>query len=176
MINRRNLAIYRLYAPVYDAVMRPLMNSARRRAIDHLQLQAGERVLISGAGTGLDLPLIPADVLITAIDLSPAMLDRARHKAAGREVTLLEMDAQALKFADGTFDAVILNLIVSVVPAGAAAFREAWRVLRPGGRAVIFDKFLSENVTLSPLRRILGKVMAALGTDPNRRIDLSRHS
>jgi len=86
MTNRRNLAIYRLYAPVYDAVMRPLMNSARRRAIDHLQLQAGERVLISGTGTGLDLPLIPADVLITAIDLSPAMLDRARPAAAGETI------------------------------------------------------------------------------------------
>lgn len=170
MINRRNLTIYRLYAPVYDVVMRPIMNSARRRAIDCLQLQAGEHVLISGAGTGLDLPFIPADVHITALDLSPAMLDRARHKAAGRDVSFIEMDAQVLKFADRNFEAVILNLILSVVPDGAAAFREAWRVLKPGGRAVIFDKFLPENSTLSPLRRTLGKLIAALGTDPNRRL------
>jgi ubiquinone/menaquinone biosynthesis C-methylase UbiE len=170
MINQRNLVIYRLYAPVYDAVMRPVMNTARRREIDRLQLQAGEHVLISGAGTGLDLPLIPAGVHITAIDLSPAMLDRARHKAAGRDVSFIEMDAQALKFADSTFDAVILNLILSVVPDGATAFREAWRVLKPGGRAVIFDKFLPEHAVLSPLRRVMGKVIAALGTDPNRRL------
>jgi ubiquinone/menaquinone biosynthesis C-methylase UbiE len=170
MINRRNLVIYRLYAPVYDVVMRPIMNTARRRAIERLELRAGERALISGAGTGLDLPLIPAGVHITAIDLSPAMLDQARHKAARRDVALIEMDAQTLKFADNTFDAVILNLILSVVPDGAAAFREAWRVLKPGGRAVIFDKFLPENDTLSPLRRVLGKVIATLGTDPNRRL------
>ena len=42
--------------------------------------------------------------------------------------------------------------------------------MKPDGRAVIFDKFLPENNTLSPLRRTLGKVIAALGTDPNRRL------
>ena len=81
-------------------------------------------------------------------------MDRARHTASGRDVAFIEMDAQALKFADSTFDAVILDLILSVVPDGAATFREAWRVLKPDGRAVIFDKFLPENDTLSPLRRI----------------------
>lgn len=170
MNNQRNLTIYRRWAPVYDFFMRPLMDTARRRAIDRLQLQAGERVLISGVGTGLDLPFMPAGVHIMAIDLSPAMLSRAKHKVTGREVTFLEMDAQALKFADSTFDAVILSLILSVVPDGAAAFREAWRVLKPAGRAVIFDKFLPEHRTLSPLRRVTGKLIAALGTDPNRRL------
>jgi len=168
--NQRNLTIYRRWAPVYDFFMRPLMDTARRRAIDRLQLQAGERVLISGVGTGLDLPFMPAGVHITAIDLSPAMLNRARSKAAGSNVTFLVMDAQALKFADRTFDAVILSLILSVVPDGAAAFREAWRVLKPAGRAVIFDKSLPEQSTLSPLRRATGKLIAALGTDPNRRL------
>ena len=62
------------------------------------------------------------------------------------------------------------SLILSVVPDGAAAFREAWRVLRPGGRAVIFDKFLPEAGRLSLLRRAIGAVLRVLGTDPNRRL------
>lgn len=98
------------------------------------------------------------------------MLRKAKDKAKGRDVSLLEMNAQALEFPDGSFDAVILNLILSVVPDGAAAFREAWRVLRPDGRAVIFDKFASENGQISALRRGIGKIISLFGTDPNRRL------
>lgn len=169
MNNRQNLKTYRRWAPVYDAVMRPVYGAARKRAIQLLNLQAGEKVLIPGVGTGLDLPLIPNGVHVTGIDITEAMLEKARVKAKG-QVTLLVMDAQSLQLPDSTFDAVIFNLILSVVPDGAAAFQEAWRVLRPGGRAVIFDKFLPETDQLSPLRRLLGRLIRLIGTDPNRRL------
>ena len=169
MNNQRNLTVYRLYAPVYDALFRPVFQTARKRAIDQLRLQSGERLLLSGAGTGLDLPLIPPDVRVTAVDLSHPMLQKAREKGNGRAAFAL-MDAQRLGLADASFDAVALNLILSVVPDGATAFSEAWRALSPGGRAVIFDKFLPENGRLSPLRRAVGRVIAGLGTDPNRRL------
>ena len=170
MNNQRNLAIYRLYAPLYDFAFRRVSAAGRRHAIELLNLQPGERVIIPGVGTGLDLPFLPLDLHITATDLSPAMLSKARAKARGREAAFAVMDAQALQFPDGSFDAVILNLILSVVPDGTAAFREAWRVLRPGGRAVIFDKFMPEQSRLSPFRQLLGGVIRALGTDPNRRL------
>ena len=169
MNNQRNLAVSQLYAPVYDFLVRPLFHNARQRIFDRLQLQTGERLLLSGVGTGLDLPLIAPGVRVTAVDLSPAMLQKAHQKGNGGTPLAL-MDAQALGLADASFDAVALNLILSVVPDGAAAFAQAWRVLRPGGRAVIFDKFLPENGRLSPLRRAVGSVIARLGTDPNRRL------
>jgi len=169
MNNRRNLALYRLYAPLYDGLVRPLFHTARQRAIELLQLRPGERLLLSGAGTGLDLPLIPPGVRVTAVDLSPAMLQKGREKGNGRAAFAL-MDAQQLGLAAAAFDAVALNLILSVAPDGGAAFAEAWRALRPGGRAVIFDKFLAEDGRLSPLRRAVGKVIAKLGTDPNRHL------
>jgi ubiquinone/menaquinone biosynthesis C-methylase UbiE len=170
MNNQHNLTIYRLYAPVYDVIMRPLTTAARQRALELLYLQPGERLLIPGAGTGLDLPHIPAGIHITATDLSPAMLQQARDKANRREVAFQIADAGALGFPSATFDAVLLSLILSVVPDGATAFQEAWRVLRPGGRAVIFDKFVPESSAISPLRRAVGAVIAWLGTDPNRRL------
>jgi phosphatidylethanolamine/phosphatidyl-N-methylethanolamine N-methyltransferase len=170
MDDQRNQTTYKLWAPVYDKVMGPFAGKARRHAIELLDLQPGERVLLSGVGTGLDLPHIRADAKITGIDLSPAMLRKAQEKVAGRDVMLCEMTAQALDFLDNSFDVVILNLIVSVVPDGAAAFREAWRVLRSGGRAVIFDKFAPEGRQLSALRRSLGKIILLFGTDPNRRL------
>ena len=170
MDDERNQTIYKWWAPVYDKVMGPFAGKARQHAIELLKLQPGESVLLSGVGTGLDLPHIQAGVKATGIDLSSAMLRKARDKANGQDVKLCEMNAQTLDFPDGSFDAVILNLILSVVPDGAAAFREAWRVLRPGGQAVIFDKFASEDGKLSALRRGLGKIIALFGTDPNRRL------
>jgi phosphatidylethanolamine/phosphatidyl-N-methylethanolamine N-methyltransferase len=170
MNNQDTLAIYRLYAPIYDSFMRPFTDAARQRAIELLALQPGERLLIPGIGTGLDLPYVPDNVYITATDLSSAMLRQARAKAVNGNVTFALMDAQVFGFPDASFDAVLLNLIMSVVPDGAAAFRAAWRVLRPGGRAVIFDKFLPAGAVMSPVRRAAGAVIRKLGTDPNRRL------
>lgn len=170
MKNDRNRALYRLYAPIYDLFMQPLFGRARQRALSRLALQAGERLLLAGAGTGLDLPLIPLGVQVTAVDLSPQMLQRARARARRGETHFALMDAQALALPDASYDAVALHLLLSVVPNGAQAVREARRVLRPGGRLEIFDKFLPENVSLTPARRVLGRFIAALGTDPNRRL------
>lgn len=168
--NAHNRSLYRLYAPVYDLAVRPRFARARSRAIDLLDLRAGERLLLPGVGTGLDLELLPGDVQVSAADLTPAMLRQAQATADQDHVMFEIMDAMALAFRAGVFDAVLLSLIVSVVPDGRAAFTEAWRVLRPGGRVVIFDKFLPEGQQLTTLRRALGNVIAWLGTDPNRRL------
>ena len=170
MDNDNNLRIYRAWAPVYDLVMGPFSGHARQQAIKLLNLRPGEQLLIPGIGTGMDLPLIPPGVSVVGVDISGEMLAKARLRIDGRHVTLLQMDAQALEFADGSFDAVLFNLILSVVPDGAVAFREAWRTLRPGGRAAIFDKFLPENSELTPSRRLAGRIVSAFGTDPNRRL------
>jgi phosphatidylethanolamine/phosphatidyl-N-methylethanolamine N-methyltransferase len=96
------------------------------------------------------------------------MLCEARHRVNGRDAAF--QIADALGFPYASFDAVLMSLILSVVPDGTAAFQEAWRVLRPGGRAVIFEKFVPETSAISPLRHALGTVIAWLGTDPNRRL------
>ena len=170
MDNQHNLKIYRRWAGVYDAWMPLLYDRARRRAIETLNLQVGERLLIPGIGTGLDIPHLPTDISVVGGDLSPDMLAKAREKAEGRDITLREMDIQSLDIPDNSFDAVLFNLILSVVPDGTLAFREGWRTLKPGGRAVIFDKFLPEDNVLTPSRRFIGRIARAMGTDPNRRL------
>ena len=170
MNNTYNLKLYGFYAPRYERLFGWLYTRPQRRAVALLNVQAGERVFVPGVGTGMGLTELPADAHVTAIDLSPAMLAQAQHRLAGRAIDFAVMDAQQLRFTDGSFDAVLLSLILSVVPDGAAAFREAWRVLRPGGRAVIFDKFLPEAGRLSLLRRAIGAVLRVIGTDPNRRL------
>ncbi len=170
MNNAYNLKLYSFYAPRYERLFGWLYARPQRRAVALLAVQPGERVFVPGVGTGMGLAELPMDAHITAIDLSPAMLAEAQRRLAGRAIDFEAMDAQHVRFLDASFDAVLLSLILSVVPDGAAAFREAWRVLRPGGRAVVFDKFLPESDQLSLLRRAIGAVMRAIGTDPNRRL------
>ncbi|MCB0133413.1 MAG: hypothetical protein KDD78_21260, partial [Caldilineaceae bacterium] len=76
MKNQRNLRIYRHWAPLYDAWIPLLYSRARQHAIAVLNPQRGERLLIPGIGTGLDLPHLPADISITGVDYSPDMLGR----------------------------------------------------------------------------------------------------
>lgn len=169
--NRWNRLRYGLYAPFYDVVA-GLLDRGRRRSIERLRLQPGERVLIVGAGTGLDFPLLPAGLDVTAVDLSPAMLEKAKARAAalGLPVTCRVMDAHRLELPGASFDAVLLHLILAVVPDPHAAIREAARVLRPGGRAGIFDKFLRDGRRPSPGRRLLGFVTRVLFSDINRHL------
>jgi ubiquinone/menaquinone biosynthesis C-methylase UbiE len=83
------------------------------------------------------------------------MLRRARRRAErlGFPLQTIQASAASLPFADGRFDAAILHLILAVVPDPAAALHEVERTLRPGGRAVIWDKMLPVGGRPSLLRR-----------------------
>ena len=135
MTNRWNQFIYRLWAPIYDSTVNHIFLPGRKRALDLLELQPGEQVLIVGIGTGADLPLLSAGVNVTGIDLSPEMLDKCRLKLSRCPATvkLIEGDAQTLLVEPAYFDAVILNLILSVIPDGNACLQSALCALKTGG-------------------------------------------
>ncbi len=156
---------YTLLAPLYDAAVEAATRGARRRSLGWLAADAGE-VLLVGIGTGLDIPWLPAGPRYTGIDCTPAMLARAHVRAAARtelDLTLAEGDALALPYPDASFDAVVLHLIVAVVPEPARALAEAARVLRPGGRALVLDKFLRPGQH-APLRRIISPLVGRVAT------------
>ena len=104
-------------------------------------------VLEVAVGTGLNIPLYGRDVRLTGIDISPAMLDIARKRAAevGRDADLREGDAHELPFADASFDTVVCTLSLCNIPDPDRAVAEMKRVLRPGGRLVLVDHVRSSN-------------------------------
>jgi ubiquinone/menaquinone biosynthesis C-methylase UbiE len=164
---------YTVWAPAYDAVARAAgFDTARRLSIDRLRLAPGDRILIVGAGTGLDLDFLPSNVHVTAIDVTPAMLKQLERRAAGRgpSVTARIMDARKLAFPDSSFDAVVMHLILAVMPEPERGLREAVRVLKPGGRIAVFDKFLRDEERPSLKRRLLNAIAKPLFSDLNRRL------
>jgi ubiquinone/menaquinone biosynthesis C-methylase UbiE len=162
---------YTLWAPTYDAVAGGF-DGARRRAFELLALQPGERLLIVGAGTGLDLPFVPAGVRVAAVDLTPAMLKRLQAKAEklGLQVEARIMDAQALEYEDASFEAAALHLILAVVPDPIRCLREVERVLKPGGRVSVMDKFLPPAGWARWLLRMANPLMGLVASEANREL------
>ena len=152
--NTWNRIRYTFYTPGYDLVARLLHNS-RKKSIESLEIKAGDKVLIIGAGTGLDLEFLPNHCKIIATDLTPSMVNRIikRNKKLNLQVQAMVMDGQALQFEDSSFDKIILHLILAVIPNPIACIKEAERVLKPGGEIAVFDKFLHRNTKVSFIRR-----------------------
>ncbi len=149
---------YTLVAPFYDAFLTAATRGARKRSLAALADGPPQDVLLLGVGTGLDLPHLPTQHRYVGIDLTAAMLRRARPRAAGLNFVPLRGDVQRLPFHDACFDTAVLHLILAVVPAPTLCLAEAVRVLKPGGTLLVFDKFLRRGEAgwkrvLNPLTR-----------------------
>jgi phosphatidylethanolamine/phosphatidyl-N-methylethanolamine N-methyltransferase len=152
--SRRVERVYSVLARVYDGFFDWALGPGRRAAVTRLPVSGGDRILEIGVGTGLSLPLYPASCHVTGIDITDAMLDRARSRMvrSGQDnVELRRMDARDLKFPDGSFDAVVAPYVVSVVPDPSRVMAEAARVCRPGGVVAVVNRFRSAAPVLHQL-------------------------
>ena len=153
---------YTLISPVYDAAIAAATRAARVRSLAALPGEPAT-VLLSGVGTGLDLPQLPPQHCYTGIDLTRAMLRRALPRAGQLDFRCVQGDVHCLPFADRSFDHAILHLILAVVPDPLACLSETARVLKPGGSVLIFDKFLQPEQK-APLRRLLNPLLRRVAT------------
>ena len=125
------------------------------------RLAAGERVLDLGSGAGTDslvaAQMVGADGHVTGIDMTAPMLAKARAAATEMGVTNVEFvegEAERLPFADASFDVVISNGVIDLVPDKDAVFAELYRVLVPGGRMQIADVTIQNPVSEEGRRKI----------------------
>jgi arsenite methyltransferase len=125
------------------------------------RLAPGERVLDLGSGAGTD-SLVAAQMVgergrVTGIDMTSAMLAKARAAAAELGVTNVEFvegEAERLPFPDESFDVVISNGVIDLIPDKDAVFSELHRVLAPGGRMQIADVTIQNPVSAEGRRNI----------------------
>ena len=158
--------VYDKLAKFYDLFFGPTLHPGRLKAIQRMNIQAHERVLEVGVGTGINLSLYPRDCAITGIDFSGSMLEKARERTARKDlqnIRLLQMDAADLKFVDDSFDIVYAPYLISVVPDPLQVAREMRRVCRPGGRIIFLNHFLSPNALLSRTERLISPFTIHIG-------------
>lgn len=153
---------YGLIAPFYDFVVDRATRRIRRNSLAELPT-APSRVLLAGVGTGLDLPHLPTRHTYVGIDLTRAMLWRSLPRAQPLDFLPLQGDVHQLPFQDASFDAVVAHLILAVVPQPARCLAEISRVLKPGGQALILDKFLRRE-QYAPVRRLLNPLARRVAT------------
>ncbi|GAA4428939.1 class I SAM-dependent methyltransferase [Pontibacter saemangeumensis] len=170
---------YTFYLPLYDFVADRIFRRYRQRSVVLLGAAPSDAILLLGAGSGLDLPYLQGYTNLTAIDITPGMITKLKKRAQELHIPVQAqvMNGQELQFADASFDAVILHLILAVIPDPVACLREVERVLKPGGTVMVFDKFLPDGQKPSPLRRLLNQLTSTLFSDINRRIgDIVGHT
>lgn len=143
---------YDRIAPVYDLFESPMelvaLSRWRRRLMDHMQ---GVQVLEAGVGTGKNLPNYPPGLEITAIDISPRMLERSRNKICPSPVARAVANVEALPFPGQSFDTVLASFLFCSVDDPVGGLEELGRVTRPGGRIVLLEHVRPGNPLLGRL-------------------------
>jgi phosphatidylethanolamine/phosphatidyl-N-methylethanolamine N-methyltransferase len=159
-------AAYDRWAPIYDLFFGGVFKTGRQQAIEAAE-KVGGRILEVGVGTGISLPQYHPRNRLVGVDIANAMLDKARERVCRLGLSNVEdlavMDAEQLRFPDGSFDVVVAQYVVTAVPNPERALDEFVRVVRPGGEIVIATRIGADKGLRGGLERLLMPITSRLG-------------
>lgn len=163
------------HTSIWDTIISNF-NPARIRAIELMDIQSNDRVLFIGEGSGADFEFLPEQTnkaALRAFDFSPAMVQQCKLKA--RQLDIPEEncfigDAQKMPYTHERFEKILFPLSIASIPNPSLALSEAERVLAPGGKIVIFDKFRADDEDLSWTRMALNAITKCVFADINRNL------
>lgn len=132
----------------------------------------GANILEVGVGTGKNIAYYPADAQITAIDLTPGMLEQAqkRARASNWDVAFQLEDVQALNYPNDSFDTAVATFVFCSVPDPVLGLRELIRVVKPEGQVILLEHTRSSNPVIGAMMDILNPlVVRIMGANINRK-------
>jgi len=152
---------YNRISKVYDIFEKPMESMAMGKwRVELFEKLEGEKILEVGVGTGKNLIYYSENLDVTGIDFSKNMLQKARDKIKDKKnIELIEMDAQNMKFADNTFDTVITSCVFCSVPDPIEGLKEIRRVCKNNGKIIMLEHMRSNN-------EVAGKFMDTLNFIP----------
>jgi phosphatidylethanolamine/phosphatidyl-N-methylethanolamine N-methyltransferase len=160
---------YARWAPVYDVVFGAVFAHGRAAAIQAAE-RVGGRILEVGVGTGISLPDYSRKNRLVGVDICEPMLRKAKERVETQGLSHVEMlalmDGTRLAFADGSFDVVVAQFVITTVPDPEKTLDEFARVVRPGGEIVLVNHFATEAEPLRTLERGFAPLARKLGWRP----------
>ncbi|GLK86609.1 class I SAM-dependent methyltransferase [Ancylobacter defluvii] len=160
---------YARWAPVYDVVFGAVFDAGRKAAIRAAE-KIGGRILEFGVGTGLALPNYKRSNRLIGVDISEPMLHKARERVKKEHLRHVEglclMDGAHLGFADESFDVVIAQFVITVVPHPEETLDEMARVLKPGGEIILVNHLGAEDGPRAVFERWFARKARKLGWRP----------
>ena len=160
---------YARWAPVYDLVFGAVFERGRMAAIAAAEAIGG-RILEVGVGTGISLPDYRRSNRLIGVDLSEPMLRKAQERLVSERLDHVDgvavMDAQRLGFPDASFDVVVAQYVITVVPDPEATLDEFARVARPGGEIILVNHIGAEAGLRRAFEKWFSPVARRLGWRP----------
>ncbi len=157
---------YDCWSWFYDRTFGALVRNRQVKAVHQLRANAGSRVLDIGVGTGMLLPLYPRDVTVVGMDLSGGMLAKAaakRDELSLEHCHLVRADAMLPPFAPSSFDQIVITHTISVVSDPGKLVRWAAQLLKPRGRIILLNHFLSTQPFVAWFEKVLNPLFMKIG-------------
>jgi phosphatidylethanolamine/phosphatidyl-N-methylethanolamine N-methyltransferase len=160
---------YARWAPVYDVVFGKVFERGRKASIAAAE-RIGGRILDVGIGTGISLMDFARSNCLVGVDYSEAMLRKAQERVREHKLdhvaALAVMDAQRLGFADGYFDVIVAQYVITAVPDPERSLDEFARVVRPGGEIILVNHLGAETGFRRLFERGFAPIARRLGWRP----------
>ncbi len=157
-------------AKTFDIMNRGIEVRYGERKREWFSRSVGQTLLVA-VGTGLDLQYFPLEQKVVGIDISSKMLEKAKGKlnVNTSNIKLVRADVQMLGFADNSFDSVVTSCTFCSVPDPVSGLEELKRVMKPGGKLLMFEHVRSNIFWMGPMMDLLTYVSRKVGPDLNRR-------